>query len=1324
MRAMDWSSTPVGPVETWPQRLATLVTTSLRSRFPIVLWWGQQHYTTFYNDDYIPVLGKTKHPGWLGRSGKECWHEIWPTIGPMLEGVFATGQPTWSEDLLLVLDRNLPREETYFTFSYSAIPGESGGVDGIFCACTETSERVLGERRLRTLRDLASRASEARSAEEACEIAATLLEQNTADIPFALIYLLNPDRTVARLAAHSNIPPESQAAVQTIPIGPASSTGLWPLAVAARQTKPLLVSLSREKFGTLPGGPWPESPDSALVLPLQEPGQHQVTGFLVVGVNPRRVLDEAYQDFFTLVAGHVGTAVANARAYEEERRRAEVLAELDRAKTTFFSNVSHEFRTPLTLMLGPLEDLLAGDALEPRIHEQLTVIQRNGLRLLKLVNTLLDFSRIEAGRMQAVYAPTDLAALTADLASVFRSLVEKAGLRLLVDCQELSEPVYVDREMWEKIVLNLLSNAFKFTFAGEIAVSLRQVGQQAQLTVRDTGAGIAPEEIPRLFERFHRVQGARSRTHEGSGIGLALVQELVHLHGGTIKVESQPDVGTTFTITVPLGTAHLMADHIQPGQVLASTALGAAPFIEEAQRWLPTGALSDGLAHDWLEPASPSSLSFPLKEPQQRPARILLADDNADMRDYLSRLLRARYEVEAVGDGEAALLAARSRPPDLILSDVMMPGLDGFGLLRELRADPRARAVPVILLSARAGEESTIEGLEAGASDYLIKPFSAREVLARVAAHLEIARIRQEVNARVGELEAVFEAMTAGIDIVDTSGAITHMNQAGYYLVGLRSQEEAPIYFDKTPQARSQMLAMRDEQGQPLPPERAPAARVVRGEILAGKSAMDVQVHTLDGREREWEFSGAPTRDGAGNINGGVVMFHDVTERRALERRTAESLAALLEMAQTLVQGVGSDTQETEADKGVLTRIARLIQQAMGGQYTAATLVTPETGELQPLMVAGLSPEVEARWWSGLKSGKVVDFITPDMAERLYAGEVLTFDFAGQPPIPGQDYFELQQALAAAIWINPRQVCLLGVEIRNRPAFTQAEKDLAQAAVRLIALVLERDRLLRERETARARALASEETARRMDEFLGIASHELRTPMTSLLANLQLAERASQQWQKETLPEALRSNVERYQGVLVRSRRQVLRLNRLVGDLLEVSRISAGKLELRREPCELGAILREALEAHQAAWTGRQITLEGSDLLPLELLADADRLGQVVTNYLTNALKYSAPDQPVRVSLQQEQDAIKVAVHDRGPGLTQEQQAHLFERFYRAPGIEQRSGSGVGLGLGLYISRTIIERHRGQVGVESEPGRGSTFWFTLPLHTEGQAASA
>ena len=247
--------------------------------------------------------------------------------------------------------------------------------------------------------------------------------------------------------------------------------------------------------------------------------------------------------------------MAAARALEEERRRAEALAELDAAKTAFFANVSHGFRTPLTLLLAPLEDALAqpDPAASPADRERLTVAHTNGLRLLRLVNMLLEFSRIEAGRVRADGAPTDLAAFTAELASMFRSTIERAGLRFLVECPPLSRPVVVDRDMWEKIVLNLLSNAFKFTTEGEIAVTLRQVDQEAELSVCDTGVGIPEASLPRLFERFYQVRGTRGRSIEGTGIGLALVQELVKLHGGSVRTASTLGQGSTFIVTVPLG---------------------------------------------------------------------------------------------------------------------------------------------------------------------------------------------------------------------------------------------------------------------------------------------------------------------------------------------------------------------------------------------------------------------------------------------------------------------------------------------------------------------------------------------------------------------------------------------------------------------------------------------------------------------------------------------------------------------------------------------------------------------------------------------------
>jgi len=504
---------------------------------------------------------------------------------------------------------------------------------------------------------------------------------------------------------------------------------------------------------------WPQSlkPAVSLILSSRHPmwigwgaemsflgGQERPVGILVAGINPTRKLDPDYETLFELIAGHVASAIQNARATEDARRRADMLAELDRAKTVFFSNVSHEFRTPLTLLLAPIEEILGkapGAVLEDN-RELLEVAHRNALRLQKLVNTLLDFSRLEAGRTPASYQPADLAALTSDLASSFRSACERAGLGFIIHCPRLSEPAYVDRDMWEKIVLNLVSTAFKYTLAGRIRITLREENSRAVLWVEDTGSGTPESELPRIFERFHRVEGARGRTQEGTGIGLALVQDLTRLHGGSVSVESVFGEGTTFTVEIPLGAAHLPHDRVGGDRSLTSTALSASAFVQEALRWLPN--------------ESPAVRSTPLDDDaaashfssEGRP-RILLPDDNADMRDYVRRLLGRSHEVTAVADGSAALRLALERVPDLVLTDVMMPGLDGFGLLRALREDPRTREMPVILLSARAGEEARIEGLESGADDYLTKPFSAKELLARIEATLKLQQVRRAAHQQV-----------------------------------------------------------------------------------------------------------------------------------------------------------------------------------------------------------------------------------------------------------------------------------------------------------------------------------------------------------------------------------------------------------------------------------------------------------------------------------------------------------------------------------------------------------------------------------------------
>jgi signal transduction histidine kinase len=746
MRALDWSATPLGPPATWPQSLRSALSILLPSKAQIALFWGPD-LVAFYNDAYRPVLG-AKHPDSLGMPVREVWSEIWETgLGDLFRGVLTTGEAFWARDRSFILERHGYPEETFFDVSYDPVRDESGDVGGVFCIVSETTGRVVGERRLRTLRDLGLRTADARSADEVFTLAVEVLAENPHDVPFAFFYL---DESQPGIGLRGIEPP------------PASA---WNFDGIASSGRPLVVHTLDARFGVLPGGPWPEPAQTAVALPVMRVGQGRPYGFAVFGVSPRRRPDEDTLGFLQLVAAQIGATIANALAHEEERRRAESLAELDRAKTLFFSNVSHEFRTPLTLILGPLDDAL-GDAttpLPPVQRERLELLRRSARRLQRLVNTLLDFSRIEAGRVQAHYVPTDLGALTADLASGFRSTIERGGLRLVVDCPPSTEPVWVDRDLWEKIVLNLLSNAFKYTFTGEIAVTLRCADDdRVELQVRDTGTGIAPAHLPHLFERFRRVEGVRGRTYEGTGIGLALVQELVRLHGGEVRVESVEGQGSTFTVSLPLGHAHLPAERIGVERALPPGE-HVEPYVEEAAGWLPdapdepgepapalpAAATLDG-GNGGPQPAPPAGPSATAPGSRER---IVWAEDNADMREYVRRLLSRRYDVEAVADGAQALAAVRARRPDLVLADVMMPRLDGLALVRALRADPATRTLPALLLSARAGEDSRIEGLDAGADDYLFKPFSSRELLVRVAALLRSAEVRAKAEESLREAD-------------------------------------------------------------------------------------------------------------------------------------------------------------------------------------------------------------------------------------------------------------------------------------------------------------------------------------------------------------------------------------------------------------------------------------------------------------------------------------------------------------------------------------------------------------------------------------------
>ncbi|MFJ6673388.1 ATP-binding protein [Actinosynnema sp. NPDC091369] len=691
-RAHDWASTPLGPVGSWPVELRAAIRTVMPSRVPMLLWWGPR-LVQIFNHAYTPVLGG-KYPRAIGRPGAECWAEVWDELEPLARQAMDEGVSTYSENQLLFPHRHGYREETYWTFSYSPVLAEDGSVAGIFVATTDVTARVLGERRLETLRQLGTLSiAEADTAADACRAAVKVLAGSAADLPRVAAYLRTGDEEPVLVASTGG-----GAVTPAEVVGRVSATG------------------RAEMLGR----------DETLVLPLTA-GARGTHGALVVGLSPFRSFDQPYASFVDLVTAGVATAVDDTVAYEAERARATALAELDAAKTRFFQNVSHEFRTPLTLLLAPLGTLLEDHAevLPADQREAVSAAHRAALRLRRLVDTLLDVARAEADHLHLRPEPTDVAALTADCAAMFRATAEGLGLELVVDVS--GGTVWLDQEMWARIVLNLLSNAVKFTPEGTVAVTVRTTEDSCVLTVADTGVGISEAEQGRVFQRFHQVDGVTGRSREGVGIGLSLVADLAAALGGTVSVRSAPGRGSTFTVTVPKSRAEAAVRRV------ALDDLGAS-FLGETRQWAPPEA---------AEPVAGRARR-----------RVLLVEDNADLRDYLTRLLSAQHwRVDGVGDAEAALEHARTVRPDLVLSDVMLPGRDGLALLGELRSDPVLARVPVVLVTARAGTESAIEGLRHGADDYVVKPFHPAELIARVRVHLELSSFREALLAE-GEREA------------------------------------------------------------------------------------------------------------------------------------------------------------------------------------------------------------------------------------------------------------------------------------------------------------------------------------------------------------------------------------------------------------------------------------------------------------------------------------------------------------------------------------------------------------------------------------------
>ena len=1290
MRALDWSRTPLGPPASWPQSLKTIVRVMLDSRYAMWMLWGPE-LTFFCNDAYLPTLGM-KRDWALGARSDRVWEEIWPDIGPRIAQVLEHGRATWDEALLLFLERSGFPEETYHTFSYSPVYDDESRIIGMLCVVTEVTERVIGEHRLHVLRDLAARAIGASSVEESCRNACEVLEQHPTCVPFAAIYLLEEDARSASRIAHTGGLPE-----HVLPPVLDGSSIAWPFEALLSSEAAQRVTRLPESGIEVAAGPWPDPVQQAFLLPLKSAGSERLTGFLVAAISPRRPLDEPYRTFFDLVAGQLAAALSDAQAAEAERHRAEALAELDRAKTIFFSNISHEFRTPLTLMLGPVADAAAHPATPAPVREQLRLAHRNSLRLLKLVNNLLDFSRIEAGRVQAAFEATDLAALTADLASNFRSAMERAGLTFTVDCAGLSQPVYVDREMWEKIVLNLLSNAFKFTLRGSVAVRLRAEGARAVLEVRDTGAGIPAHELPRLFERFHRVQGTEGRTLEGSGIGLALVQELVKLHGGTIEAASELGSGTTFRVALPLGVEHLPRERIEERRSQVPTAVGAHAFVQEALRWIPS---------DTSETYSrlPLLTDTPTASSDQRfagtaGARILLADDNADMRAYVRDLLAPLYVVEAVADGERALEAARRERPELILSDIMMPGIDGLELVRAVREDRQLREVPVILLSARAGEESRVEGLDAGADDYLVKPFSARELLARVGSLLELARMRHDaertLREREEQLRLATEAGEVGLWDLDTGTDTLFWPPRVKAMFGISAQVPVSMADFRAGLHPDDRERVNDAFAAALDPQR--------------RALYDVEYRTVgkeDGVIRWVAARGRGIFDADGACVRVIGTAIDITARKRAEERLDEETRV-----QDLLGRISHALVAAQLDTAKVVQIVTDAATELSGAAFGAFFynVLDENGESYQLYaLSGAPREAFERFPQPRNTGV---FGPTFRGEGVVRSADITLDprYGHNPPHHGMPEGHLPVRSYLAVPVKTSSGKVVGGLLFGHPQpaiFEERAERLVLAIAAQAAVALDNASLHQasQREIQQRKRIqeALDEANRRKDEFLAMLAHELRNPLSPIGTASELLSR--------TVGDDPRAH-----AAIGMIKRQVTQLTRLVDDLLDVSRITQGRIQLRKRPAELVAVITQAIETvePQLREKHHKLSVHASSYEPLYVLGDFARLVQCVGNILTNAIKYTEPGGEIAIHAWADEGCTYIAISDTGAGIPADLLPKVFDLFVQSERTLDRSQGG--LGVGLAVVKRLVEMHQGEVRVRSEGhGKGSTFEIRLP----------
>lgn len=1363
IRSKDWSQTPIGSPESWSESLRIMVNMLLSNRFPLLLWWGPQ-FVQIYNDAYRPILG-AKHPLSLGQPLFECWPEIREVLKPLVETPFEGGPATWMEDILLEINRYGYTEETHFTIAYSAVPDEKtvNGIGGVLATVHEITEKVVGERRISVLRELGVKANEAKSVEEACVLVAQTISAHPRDIPFALLYLIDADGKGARLAGTAGIEVGKELSSAVVDLQTEGSA--WPFNEALKSERIVGVSNLTGLFKDVPSGPWSDAPNSAVVIPIPSSKVHHYAALLVAGVSSRLRFNEAYENFFELLGSQIRTIIANALAFEEERRRAEALAEIDRAKTTFFSNVSHEFRTPLTLLLGPIADTIEEAVdLTPSQREKLQVAHRNGLRLQKLVNTLLDFSRIEEQRVQAYYQESNLSELTAEIASMFQSAFEKAGLELAVNCSPLAEKVYVDRDMWEKIVLNLISNSFKHTFQGGVRINQFIADGNLILEIIDTGVGIPAEQLPHLFKRFHRVPNARSRTHEGSGIGLALVQELVRLHGGEIAVESVVDQGTAFIVSIPTGHAHLPQDKIQPRSVERRKATGVQPYVQEALRWLPSEGKSNGTDVSGINSNGQEIWAGVANKGK---ARIVLADDNADMRDYIRHLLEPHCDVRAVSNGLSALEAARANPPDLIISDVMMPGMDGLQLLNVLRADKSLKTVWFILLSAKAGEEARIEGLQAGADDYITKPFNAKELIARIKANLELYRVRYQESAKVLKrnedlYKTIANASPASLWMSDKNADLIYINQTWIDWTG--RPFEAHL-------GKGWMESL-------LPADRESTEKRYLEDFASRRDfRVEFRIQRFDGEVRWCEKEGNPVYGSSGDFEGYVGYCSDITDRKTAEEALRESEARF----RTMADNIPNLAWMADAAGWIFWYNKKWYE------YTGTTPEQMEGWGWQSVHHPEELPKVLEAWKGSIQNGRPFDmifplkgadgvfkqFLTRVLPVRNAQGEIVQW-FGTNTDVTAQIQVELAlkessekfrtvlEALPQMTWTNlptgevtffnqkwykytgldfdqtKNWLWQVAVHADDLEHTTNAYKDALLSGrvfqienrirkadgtyrwhlTRALPVKSENDEIILWVGTAtdihkqkmaeeqlenivRERTIQLERSNRDLQQFAHVASHDLKEPLRKI--------RTFSFRLEDEFGSTLAEKAKEYLGKIHSATE---RMNNMIEGVLTYSKADGAEDIVER--VDLNQVIKSIENDLEVLINQRGAVIQAS---PLPVIDGANVLMyQLFYNLINNSIKFSKPETPPVVLISATDlmingiDFTQVRLEDNGIGFEQEYAQKIFDTFTRLHSKDKFEGTG----LGLSLCKKIVERYKGTIEAFGKKDTGATFIINLP----------